>query len=172
MKIIVEQDNHSKTSIEVDINEMTNWLNIETSDYSTEKELEKAVQNEFDELFNKPEYNNWHKFDRHLDKMAHRQDESLFNVVDRMDLIADYSDEIRREKIDDYDEICQIIRSTLKKKQAELLIDVYIKGITVTEIAERDGVKKSAISHRLNTAKNNFKKIFPNSSTFLVSRGL
>lgn len=56
----------------------------------------------------------------------------------------------------------EIIRKTLKEKQAELLIAIFLDGVSVTEYAEREGVSKSAISHRLDTAKKNFKKFFQN----------
>ena len=71
----------------------------------------------------------------------------------------------------DYEHICEIIRKDLKEKQAELLIAIVLDGVSITEYAEREGVSVSAISHRLDTAKKNFKKVFPESSTFPSCQG-
>jgi DNA-directed RNA polymerase specialized sigma24 family protein len=76
-----------------------------------------------------------------------------------------------RVKKEEYEHICEIIRKALKEKQAELLIAIVLDGVTVTEYAEREGVSVSAISHRLDTAKKNFKKIYPKSSTFPSCHG-
>ena len=45
-----------------------------------------------------------------------------------------------REKQAEYEYICEIIRKTLKEKQAELLIAIVLDGVSVTEYAEREGV--------------------------------
>ena len=62
------------------------------------------------------------------------------------------------------------VRLSSKNKQ-KLFIAIYLDGISVTEYAEREGVSKSAISHRLDTAKKNLKKVFPESSTFPSCHG-
>ena len=42
------------------------WLSLGFEDEETEQEeKERRIQEAFDEQFNRPEYNNWHKFDRH-----------------------------------------------------------------------------------------------------------
>jgi DNA-directed RNA polymerase specialized sigma24 family protein len=133
----------------------------------------RSVQEIIDERFNKPEYNNWHKFDRHygIPKKPFRKDEDSDDETDHMDFFPDNSDEKTWEKQAEYECVCDVIRKTLKPKHAEPLIAIYLDGIPVTEYAEREGVSKSAISHRLDTAKKNFKKVFPNSSTFTSSKG-
>ncbi len=88
-----------------------------------------------------------------------------------MDYFPDNTDEVTRENQEEYEYLCEIIRKTLKEKQAELLIAIFLDGVSVTEYAEREGVSKSAISHRLDTAKKNFKKVFPESSTFPSCHG-
>lgn len=144
-----------------------------------------TIQEMFD-LMNKTEYNNWHKFDRYFHDpekgksaiggqvfFTRREDEegSAEGVRSVVDYIPDHSDELKRGQVEEYEYICDIIRKTLKPDQAELIIAIYLDGIPATEYADKKGVSKSAISHRLNTAKKNLKKVFPNSSTFLISQG-
>ena len=62
---------------------------------------------------------------------------------------------------DENDAVMSALRK-LKPAQSDLLKAIYIEGITVNEYAERNGVTQSAISHRLQTAKNNFQKFFQN----------
>ena len=45
----------------------------------------------------------------------------------------------------------------LPADQRELILDVYFRDIKLVEIARRDGVSRSAISHRLATAEKNLK---------------
>ena len=134
---------------------------------------ERLIQDAFNDKYNKPEYNNWHKFDRHrgMPKKPFRKDDESEDATDHMDYFPDNTDEETREKQAEYEYFCEIIRKTLKPKQAELLIAIALDGISVTEYAKREGVSKSAISHRLDTAKKNFKKVFPKSSTFPSRHG-
>jgi len=145
----------------------------------------RSPQEIMDEHFNKPEYNNWRKFDRHsastttpkrLDGKRGRikvsdDFESEDGKENTIDLYPDTLDEEFWEKQAEYDYVCGIIRKTLKPNQAELIIAIYLDGVPVTEYARREGVHKSAISHRLETAKKNFKKVFPKSSTFPSCQG-
>ena len=125
------------------------------------------------DIMNNEEYNNWRRFHRYLGepKTPYRKDDEAEDKTDHMDYIPDNSDEKARNKKDEYDHICAIIRKTLKPKQAETFIAVYLDGIPLTEYAERESVSVSAISHRLDTAKKNFKKVYPKSSTFTSSQG-
>lgn len=131
------------------------------------------IQDAFNDKYNKPEYNNWHKFDRHrgMPKKPFRKDGESEDATDHMDYFSDNTDEETREKKEEYEYCCEIIRSILKPKHSEPFIAVYLDGMTMTEYAEREGVSKSAISHRLNTAKKNLKKVFPESSTFPSCHG-
>ncbi|WP_034869163.1 FliA/WhiG subfamily RNA polymerase sigma-28 subunit [Clostridium lundense] len=134
---------------------------------------ERLIQDAFNDKYNKPEYNNWHKFDRHrgMPKKPFRKDDESEDATDHMDYLPDNSQEVERNKKEDYEYYCEIIRSILKPKHSEPFIAVYLDGMSMTEYAEREGVSKSAISHRLNTAKKNFKKVFPESSTFPSCHG-
>ncbi|MEC1722253.1 ECF-type sigma factor [Schinkia azotoformans] len=150
------------------------WVSLSLVDEGLSKSnKERLIQDAFNDKYNKPEYNNWHKFDRHrgMPKKPFRKDDESEDTTDHMDYFPDNTDEEIREKQEEYEYLCEIIRKTLKEKQAELLIAIFLDGVSVTEYAEREGVSKSAISHRLDTAKKNFKKVFPESSTFPSCHG-
>ena len=159
--------------VEVNSEEMWVSLSLEGGEDLTQEEKETLIQDAFEDRFNKPEYNNWHKFDRHrgMPKKPFCKDDEAEDEIDHMDYLPDNSDEETREKQTDYDYICEIIRKNLKEKQAELLIAIVMDGISVTEYAKREGVTVGAISHRMETAMKNFKKVFPKSSTFPSSQG-
>ena len=90
---------------------------------------------------------------------------------DAIELFADTSGEAARERREDYEAVCAMLRRHLKPDQAELLIAVHIDGIPKQEYADRMGITPSAVSHRLKTAEKNFRKIFPSPSSFDPSRG-
>ena len=177
MKIRILYDN-KPTYLEVPDEDFTLMIDADYEDRLSSAEDKETVtrrsaQEIIDERFNKPEYNNWHKFDRHrgMPKKPFRKDDEAEDEADHMDYFSDNSDEVAREKKEEYEHICEIIRKALKEKQAELLIAIVLDGVSVTEYAEREGVSVSAISHRLDTAKKNFKKIYPKSSTFPSCHG-
>ena len=67
MKLKVRYENEFQT-IELDaksMDEMWVSLSLEDGENLTQEEKENMIQDAFEEMFNKPEYNNWHKFDRH-----------------------------------------------------------------------------------------------------------
>jgi len=189
MKIRIMYDNKS-TYLEVPDEDCTVMIDMDYEDRLSCAEDKETVtrrspQEIMDERFNKPEYNNWHKLDRHSaattppkklnGKRGYSKatdDNEGKNIKENtIELYPDNSDEVTREKQEEYEYLCEIIRKTLKEKQAELLIAIFLDGVSVTEYAEREGVSKSAISHRLDTAKKNFKKVFPESSTFPSCHG-
>lgn len=177
MKIRIQHENKS-IYLEVPDEDFTLMIDADYEDRLSSVEDKETVtrrspQEIMDERFNKPEYNNWHKFDRHrgMPKKPFRKDDESEDATDHMDYFPDNTDEVTREKQVEYEYLCEIIRKTLKEKQAELLIAIFLDGVSVTAYAEREGVSKSAISHRLDTAKKNFKKVFPESSTFPSCQG-
>ena len=63
MKLKVRYENEFKT-IELDaksMDEMWVSLSLEDGENLTQEEKENITQDAFEEMFNKPEYNNWHK---------------------------------------------------------------------------------------------------------------
>ena len=190
MKIKIRYDN-KLTEVEIPDDDYTLMLDIDyemrlaeaPEDKKEEIERCNTVQEMFD-LMNKTEYNNWHKFDRHsaLTTTPKRIDGKTKNLKvkdfednskreNTIEMYPDRSDEEKINRKEDYENVCRVLRKNLKPNQAELLIAIYLDGISPGDYAELQGVSKSAISHRLNTAKKNFKKIFPKPSTFTSSCG-
>lgn len=58
------------------------------------------------------------------------------------------------------EERLHIAINKLKSKQKALIKAIYFDGVSVSEYAAKEGVKPSAISHRLQTAKRKLKKLF------------
>lgn len=182
MKIKITYENTRQT-LEVDRDEMWLSLSLGSTVGLTEDEMERRIQERFDEQFNRPDYNNWHRHNRHstgtampkrLDGKGYVQatdDESDKPSGDTLDLFPDCSDEEGRNRSYDYEAVCSLLRSRMKPDQAELLIAVHINKVPKQEYAAKLGVTSSAISHRLETAEKNFKKIFPTSSSFRSSCG-
>ncbi|MCT6514631.1 ECF-type sigma factor [Bacillus subtilis] len=189
MKIRIMYDN-KPTYLEVPDEDFTLMIDADYEDrLSCAEDMEtvtrRSPQEIMDERFNKPEYNNWRKLDRHsatttppkklngkkVYTKANDDNEGKNIKENTIELYPDNLDEVTREKQEEYEYLCEIIRKTLKEKQAELLIAILLDGVSVTEYAEREGVSKSAISHRLNTAKKNLKKVFPETSTFPSCHG-
>ena len=61
---------------------------------------------------------------------------------------------------------------SLDAKQQELIIAVFFKRRTVSQIARQSGVSQAAISQRLQTALKNLKKLLKKNLIDRVSRGL
>ncbi|MDG8349241.1 sigma-70 family RNA polymerase sigma factor, partial [Streptococcus pneumoniae] len=60
----------------------------------------RSPQEIMDERFNKPDYNNWHKFDRNrgMPKKPFRKDDQAVDETDHMDYFSDNTHEETREK--------------------------------------------------------------------------
>jgi DNA-directed RNA polymerase specialized sigma subunit len=177
MKITIRY-NDKLTNLEVPDEDFTLMIDADYEDRLSAAEDKETVarrspQEIMDERFNKPEYNNWHKFDRNrgMPKKPFRKDAETKDESDHMDYFPDKLDKEAREKKEEYEYYCGIIRTILKPKHSEPFIAVYLDGMSMTDYAKSVGVSKSAISHRLTTAKKNLKRIFPNSSTFPSCHG-
>lgn len=161
MKIQMRYDNAYQT-LEVDAEEMWVSLSLEGGESLTQEEKEELIRNEVEERYNKPEYNNWHKMDRHRGepKRSFRKDDEEADNSDGIDLIPDYSAEERRERKEDYDAVCQKLRMLLKSEYAEVLIAIVLDGKTPEEYADEIGVHRDAIYKRLQRAKKKCAKVF------------
>lgn len=161
MKIKMRYDNTYQT-IEVDAEEMWVSLSLEGGESLTQEEKEELIRNEVEERYNKPEYNNWHKMDRHRGepKRSFRKDDEEADNSDGIDLFPDYSDEEQRERKEDYDAVCQKLRMLLKSEYAEVLIAIVLDGKTPEEYADEIGVHRDAIYKRLQRAKKKCAKVF------------
>ena len=174
MKLKIRFDKYFQ-SIELsekEADEMWISLSIE-EECDSQEEKERLIQEKFDEEFNKPELNNWRKHNRRtsMPEKPFRKDEQGEDLTDHMDYIPDYTDLENQDREESYELYCELLRKNLSPKQAEAFIAVYLDGISATEYADSIGVDKSAVSHRIASAKKKLKKIFPNTSTFPSSQG-
>lgn len=72
MKIKIRYENEYQT-LEVENMELEKWLNISISEEESQEDYEKRIQDVIEERFNRPDYNSWHKHDRHTGNI-HREE--------------------------------------------------------------------------------------------------
>ena len=182
MKIRLRYENTFQT-LDVDLEEMWVMLSLNCEEGTPEKQREAMVQEAVDKEFNRPEYNNYHKFTRHRDEAAvpKRLDgkkgfliplnEGVLPPTECIDSFPDSRQEEEIRAAEDYEDVSQRLREALPEQQADLLLHIHVDGVRVTDYAKTEGVSKSAVSHRMETAEKNFKIKFPRPSTFRSSRG-
>ena len=170
MKIKMRYENAYQT-IEVETTELEEWLNISISEDESEEDYEKRIQEEIEVQFNRPDYNSWHKFDRHRgNSKAQLNDEADGLDVSEplMDEVIDFrifcKESIERENQWEYESVCKKIREVLKPDIADMVIAIVLDGQTVGEYAA--SIKDSAnnVSHRYRRALNTLKKVFSKTS--------
>ncbi|MDS1005371.1 sigma-70 family RNA polymerase sigma factor [Clostridium sporogenes] len=147
--------------VEVNSEEMWVSLSLEGSEDLTQEEKETLIQDAFEEQFNKPEYNNWHKFDRHrgnLKKQFIKDDEDA-DDSDGMDTVADNSQEEKLNCQYEYEDLCQKLRDVLKSEFAEVIIAVCLEAKTPEEYAAEIGEKRDTVYKRLQRAKKKYEEI-------------
>ncbi|WP_028257509.1 hypothetical protein [Veillonella montpellierensis] len=170
MKIKMRYENAYQT-IEVETTELEEWLNISISEDESEEDYEKRIQEEIEVQFNRPDYNSWHKFDRHRGN----SNAQLNDDADSLDVSEPLMDEvidsrifckesIERENQWEYESVCKKIREVLKPDIADMVIAIVLDGQTVGEYAA--SIKDSAnnVSHRYRRALNTLKKVFSKTS--------
>lgn len=182
MKLKIRYENEYQT-LELDqksAEQLCITLTIEDADDLTAEEKEKAIQTAFDEQFNRPDYNNWHKHDRHWgyskassseenDEEADGNPEPLIDEVTDDRIFRD--DEINRNAAEDYEDWCGRIRRVMKPDYAEMIIAIHLDGMKPGEYAESIGEKPNTLNHRLQRAEKKFIEFFPKTSFSPLSRG-
>ena len=174
MKLRIRYDNAYQT-LELDAKETEQlWFSLDLEGEGlTQKEREVLIQRTFEERFNRPDYNSWHKLDRHRGntkakpgKDEHEDDVNTSEPL--MDEVFDNrifrKDELDREENESYDAICQWVRETLSKKPtwAEAFISVRMDAKTVNDYASSISVERpSRISHWLKRAEVKLREHFP-----------
>lgn len=146
--------------VEVNSEEMWVSLSLEGSEDLTQEEKETLIQDAFEEQFNKPEYNNWHKFDRHRGNLKQfRKDDEVAVDGDGMDTVADNSQEEKLNRQYEYEDLCQKLCDVLKPEFAEVIIAVCLEDKTPEEYAAEIGEKRDTVYKRLQRAKKKYKEI-------------
>ena len=116
MKLKIRYENEFQT-IELDAkatDEMWVSLSLDCDDNMTQEEKEQAIQNAWDKQYNRPDYNNWHKFNRHRGFTRKKLDEKI-NAVDEFEPLIEevrdpsvyYEQEIDRSNQWEYEALCQ-----------------------------------------------------------------
>jgi hypothetical protein len=170
MKIKIRYENEYKT-LEVENMELEKWLNISISEEESQEDYEKRIQKEIEERFNRPDYNNWHKHDRHTGVAKMKNKEGAVEVNTKEAIMAKATDNsVFTKDIDElveridhewqYEHYCDYLRSILKPDTADMVIAIALDGYTVGEYAAEIGEDANNVSHRYRRAINKLKKFF------------
>ena len=169
MRLSIKYENQFQ-SIELNEEETQEmWVSLSLEGENLEKE--KLIQKTFDEKFNKPEYNIWHRETRHLTTPKERfnDDGDEYDTSEPlMKEVADdrifRKDEIERAYQDDYEGVCKWIRTALGKKQnwADMFIAVRIDGMSIREYASSIGVSENNITQKLKRATKKLEQEYKN----------
>ncbi len=160
MKIKVCYENQCQY---LDLNEKETeqlWVqfSLESGEEVTQDQKEEMIQEAFNKEFNRPDYNNWHKHDRHIGYGKDESGEILIEEAANPDLF--FQEENERKESEDYEAYCQIIRGALKEIYAETIIAVHLDGMTCMEYAMLTGENSNTINHRLHRAEKKLKEYF------------
>lgn len=137
----------------------------------TQEEKEKLIQDTWEERFNRPDYNNWHKFDCHRgrSKAQPGKDDSEDEVDTNEPLMEEVADdrifrrdELDREERESYEAICDWVRKVLVKKPewADAFIAVRLDGESIREYAARIGADENNITQKLKRARKKLRENF------------
>lgn len=142
----------------------------------SQEEKEKLIQDTRDERFNRPEYNCWHKFDRHRgnSKAQSSNDEGEEDTDTSEPLMEEVADdrifrryELEREERESYEAICQWVCEVLVKKPewADAFIAVRLDGEPIREYAARIGADENNITQKLKRAEKKLRENFRDRQT-------
>ena len=172
MRLSVRYDNKFQI---IELNEKETeemWISLSLEgDELPNSDKERLIQDAFNEKFNKPEYNNWHKFDRHkgysiakpnADGLECDTSEPLMKEV--ADDRVFRKDELERAYQNEYEDVCQWIRTVLGKKQdwADMFIAVRIDGMSIREYASSIGADENNITQKLKRATKKLEQEYKN----------
>ncbi|WP_288151759.1 hypothetical protein [Phocaeicola sartorii] len=146
-------------------------LSLEGDDDMTQEEKERRIQEEWDEQFNKPEYNIYHRETRHIGDAVFRNKEGIveFNTAEALirkaaddSVFTKELDELEFKMECEYqDKRCrELIRLNLKPAQADMVIAIVLDGYSVSDYAERIGDESNNVSHRYRRAIKKLQKVF------------
>lgn len=156
MKLKIRYENMYQT-LELDdaaVEEL--WVTLSlVEDGLTKTDKEQLIQQTWEERFNRPDYNNWHKHERHWGNSRAQASDGDEDEMDRSDLLMDEvaddrifrRDEIEWEQREENEAVCQWIKSILVKKPkwASAFIAVRLGGMSVNDYAASIGVKDASI---------------------------
>jgi len=138
------------------------WVILSVEDEALGKD-EESIQEAFEKQFNRPDYNNLHKLERHKDYNTDVSGEYVMS--------SSYNPYEEMETEENYNEICRQIRECLKPEWAELFIAVHIDGESIRDYADRIGGSENNLTKKLERAEKKLKKIFSKTSDFPSCHG-
>jgi len=170
MKIKMRYEDAYQT-LEVETKEIEKWLNISITEEESQEDYEKRIQDVIEERFNRPDYNSWHKHDRHTGNAymkskdgtveVNTEEAIMFRAADKS---AFYSSINGVHNQIEYEEYCEILRSLLKPEIADMVIAIALDDMSVGEYAELIGDDSNNVSHRYRRAIKKLKKVFSKTS--------
>lgn len=170
MKIKMRYEDAYQT-LEVETKEIEKWLNISISEEESQEDYEKRVQDEIEVQFNRPDYNNWHKFDRHTGNAYMKSKDGTVEVNTEEAIMYRAADKsVFNESINgvhsqiEYEECCKILRNLLKPEIADMVIAIALDDMSVGEYATLIGDDSNNVSHRYRRAIKKLKKVFSETS--------
>jgi hypothetical protein len=172
MRLSIRYENKLQT---IELNEKETeemWISLSLEgDELPKKDKERLIQDAFNEEFNKPEYNNWHKFDRHRgnSKASPNDEGEEYDTSEPlMKEVADVrvfqKDQINRDYQYEYEDVCKWIRKVLGKKEdwADMFIAVRIDGMSIREYASSIGADENNITQKLKRATKKLEQEYKN----------
>ena len=162
MELKVRYDNGYQTISLDDAATENLWVILSVEDEALGKD-EKSIQEAFEKQFNRPDYNNLHKLERHKDYNTDVSGEYVMS--------SSYNPYEEMETEENYNEICRQIREWLKPEWAELFIAVHIDGESIRDYADRIGGSENNLTKKLERAEKKKKKIFSKTSDFPSCHG-
>lgn len=170
MKIKMRYEDAYQT-LEVETKEIEKWLNISISEVESEEDYEKRIQEEIGVRYNRPDYNSWHKHDRHTGNAYMKSKDGTVEVNTEEAIMYRAADKSAfNSSIDgvhnqlEYEECCETLRSLLKPAVADMVIAIVLDGYTVGEYAASIGEDANNVSHRYRRAIKKLKKVFSKAS--------
>ena len=126
MKIKIRYENEYQT-LEVENVELERWLNIYISEDESHEDYEKRIQDVIEERFNRPDYNSWHKHERHTGNAYMKSKDGTVEVNTEEAIMYRAADKSAfNSSIDgvhnqlEYEECCETLRSLLKPTVADM----------------------------------------------------
>lgn len=170
MKIKMRYENAYQT-IEVETQELEEWLNISISVDESKEAYEKRLQQEIEVQFNRPDYNNWHQHNRHSGNSKAEPNEETGELDTSEPLMEEvinppifYKDTIEHENRWGHESVCRALHEVLKPKAVEMVMAIIFEGHSVESYAKKIGDKPNNVSHRYRRAINKLKEYFRETS--------
>ena len=148
-------------------------LDLDGGEGLTQAEREKRIQEAFDAKYNRPEYNNWRKLNRHRGETKAKPgkdgpEDDVDTSEPLMSEVADdrifRMDELARAEHEEYGDVCEWIRRMLKDKPqwSAAFIAVHMDGEQTKDYAASLGVDPTTVTHWLRRAEKKLRENYKN----------